>query len=162
MEAVGSAASIIAVIELSAKVATLCFQYSKEVKNAKSEIERLHGELDRLKKTLEGAQQPLKSPDGGLLRISQRLLVGLHGCSSQLTNLQTKLEKKLKPSTQRKMMSQFRITALKWPFESKDVDGIITTLAQYRDTLSTALVVDLAYVACYFLEFTWLIRSAGA
>jgi hypothetical protein len=41
MEAVGSAASIIAVIELSAKVASLCFQYSSAGKNARSDVERL-------------------------------------------------------------------------------------------------------------------------
>jgi hypothetical protein len=48
MEVVGSAASIIAVIDLSAKVASLCFQYSSAVKNARSNVERLQGELERL------------------------------------------------------------------------------------------------------------------
>jgi len=141
MDGLGSAAGIIAVLDLSAKVASLCFQYSKAVKNAKSDIERLCGELDRLNTTLEGARQLLQGPNGALLRTSQRLRDGLEGCSSQLAELQTKLEKKLGNSVTRKVVSRLGVYA-KWPLESKDVDRIITTLARYRDTLSAALTVD--------------------
>jgi hypothetical protein len=55
MAAVESAASIIAVINLSAKVASLCLQYYSVVKNARPDVERLQGELERLKTTLQGA-----------------------------------------------------------------------------------------------------------
>jgi hypothetical protein len=53
MDSVGLAVSV---IDLTAKVASLCFQYLNEVKNVESEIERLLGELDSLKIVLEGAQ----------------------------------------------------------------------------------------------------------
>jgi hypothetical protein len=56
MDGVGSTASVIAVIDLSAKVASHCFQYLNEVKNAKSDIERLLGGLDSLKIVLEDAR----------------------------------------------------------------------------------------------------------
>ncbi|EXM12294.1 hypothetical protein FOTG_19205 [Fusarium oxysporum f. sp. vasinfectum 25433] len=142
MDGLGSAASVIAVIDLSAKVASLCFQYYSAVNNAKTDIERLHGELDRLETILEGARQLLESPNGWCLQSSQRLRDGLSGCSSELITLETKLEKKLNPGTTRKVMSRFGVRALKWPFESNDVDGIIWTLEQYRDTLSSALTID--------------------
>jgi hypothetical protein len=60
MDGVGPAASVIAVIDRSAKVVSLCFQYLNEVNDAKSDIERLRGELDILKIVLEDARQLLQ------------------------------------------------------------------------------------------------------
>ncbi len=140
MEAVGSAASIIAVIELSAKVASLCFQYSSAVKNARSDVERLQAELEGLKTTLQGAQRLLESPNGKRLQTSQGLRNGLIGYSSQLSQLRSRLEEKLNPGSAR--MSRFGFRALKWPFESKEIDSIIKNLERFRDTLSAGLAVD--------------------
>jgi hypothetical protein len=142
MEVVGSAASIIAVIDLSAKVASLCFQYSAAVKNARSDVERLQGELERLRTTLQGAQRLLESPNGKRLQTSQGLWDGLNDCSSQLSQLRSRLEKKLNPGAARKAMSRIGLRALKWPFESKEIDSIINNLERYRDTLSAGLTVD--------------------
>jgi hypothetical protein len=41
MDGLSGAASIIAVVEISAKVVSLCVQYSVAVKDAKRDIERL-------------------------------------------------------------------------------------------------------------------------
>ena len=161
MDGVGSAASVVAVIDLSAKVASLCFQYLNEVKNAKSDIERLRGELDSLKIVLEDARRLLPFSNGTRLQTSQRLRDGLNGCSSQLTELQTKLEKKLNAGAARKTMSHLGIRALKWPFESKDVNGIITIIERYRDMLSMALTIDQTYVAAFSLDLPGLIWPTG-
>jgi hypothetical protein len=142
MEAVGSAASIIAVIDLSAKVASICFQYSAAVENARSDVERLQGELERLRTTLQGAERLLESPNGKRLQTSQGLWDGLDGCFSQLSQLRSRLEKKLNPGTARMAMRKFGLRALKWPFESKEIDRIINNLERYRDTLSAGLTVD--------------------
>lgn len=159
MDGLGAAANVIAVIDLTAKVASLCFQYSKAVKNAKSDIERLKGELDRLQTTLEGARQLLESPNGARLQTSQRLSDGLRQCSSQLLGLEIKLEKKLHTGPGRKIMRRLGVRALVWPFESKDVDGIIGILERYRDTLSAALAIDQTYVATSSLDLLMLMRS---
>jgi hypothetical protein len=82
MEGVGAAASIIAVIELSAKVASLCVQYSSAVKNAIPDIKRLQGELEGLNTTLQGARELLESPNGKSLKTSQDLVGGLTNCNS--------------------------------------------------------------------------------
>ncbi|KAK4161938.1 vegetative incompatibility protein HET-E-1 [Cladorrhinum sp. PSN259] len=142
MDGVGAAASIIAVIELSAKVASLGVQYSSAVKNAKSDIERLQVELQRLETTLQGARELLESPNGKSLKTSQGLVDGLANCSSQLTQLQSRLEKKLDGGSTRKVMRRLGFPALKWPFESKEINGIIKNLERYRDTLSAGLAVD--------------------
>jgi hypothetical protein len=137
-----AAASIIAAIDLSAKVASLCFQYYSAVKNAPSDVERLQGELETLKTTLRGAQRLLESPNGKRLQTSQGLRNGLIDCFSQLMELRSRLEKKLSPGSARKAMSRIGFRALKWPFESKEIDSIINNLERYRDTLSAGLAVD--------------------
>jgi hypothetical protein len=150
MDGVGSAASV---IDLTDKVTSLCFQYFNEVKNARSEIERLLRELDSLKIVLKSAQQLLQCPNGTRLQTSQRLCTELDGCFSQLTELQTALAKKLHARPTHRRMSLFSIHALKWPFESKDVNGFIATLKLYRDMISAALTIDQTYVAAFYLGF---------
>ncbi|KAF7892672.1 uncharacterized protein EAF02_000210 [Botrytis sinoallii] len=142
MEGLGAAANIIAVIELSAKIASICLQYSHAVKKAKADIERLQGELDRLKITLEGAQQLLMSPNSNRLHTSQRLHDGLRICDFQLKRLETRLEENLNIGKRNKVMSRFGIRSLKWPFESTEVNATITTFKNYRDELSAALSID--------------------
>ena len=100
MEAIAAGASIIAVMELSAKVASLCFEYSTAVKNAKSDIESMQGVANSLKTTLEDAQQLLKSPNGAGLPTSQKLRDWLASCSLQLIEL----EKKLGPGKRHQVM----------------------------------------------------------
>jgi hypothetical protein len=41
MDGLSGAASVIAVIDMSAKIVSLCFQYSMAVKDAKDDIERV-------------------------------------------------------------------------------------------------------------------------
>ncbi|KAK4646181.1 hypothetical protein QC761_0040130 [Podospora bellae-mahoneyi] len=142
MDGVSAAASIIAVIELSAKVACLCVQYSSDVKNAKADIERLQRELQGLGTTLQGARELLESPNGKSLKTSQGLVDGLTNCSSQLTQLQLRLEKKLHHGPARKAMRRLGFRALKWPFDSKEIDTIIKNLERYRGILSLGLAVD--------------------
>jgi hypothetical protein len=47
MDAVGVAASIIGIVELAAKLASVCLEYSRAVKNAQEDINRLCIELKK-------------------------------------------------------------------------------------------------------------------
>lgn len=152
MEGLGAAANVITVIELSAKIVSLCLEYSSAVKSAKSDIQRLIDELYTLKITLEGARQLLESPDGGRLRTSQRLRDGLSGCETQLRELERQLKDTLNVGRQQKAMNRLGFRALKWPFESKNVNDVIAIFERQRNTLSTALTIDQTYVIiCYLV-----------
>lgn len=146
MDGLSAAASVIALIQISQSVALLCSQYFTAVKNAKPDIERLQKEVDRLNTVLEGVQRILQGPNGAKLQTSQRLCDGLSGCFSQVNKLEKKLTDKLYVGKKDKVMSRFGYRALKWPFEKDEVDSIIQILEGYRDTLSAALGVDMAYV----------------
>ncbi|CAG1984567.1 unnamed protein product, partial [Fusarium graminearum] len=55
-EALGVASSVVDVVDLSASVFSLCLQYSREVKNAKDDIERLCEEIATFQATTEELQ----------------------------------------------------------------------------------------------------------
>jgi hypothetical protein len=138
MEGLGAAASVIAVVDLCAKVASLCFQYSLAVKDAKNDITRLQGEVKSLEDVLGEVKQLLDGPDGAKFSACQRLLEALRDGFSQLKTL----DERLNSGKTRKAMSRVGFRALKWPFESTQVDKVIKELEKCKQTVSLALQVD--------------------
>lgn len=137
-EALGVASSVIAVVDLSAKVFSLCLQYSREVKNAKGDIQRLCDEVATFQATTKELQTLIVGSRGKELKASQQFVSAIEDGRSRLE----KLEQQLQPSTGRKRMSRFGLRALKWPFESKDVQGTIGDLERCRGNISLALNID--------------------
>ncbi|KAJ4041197.1 hypothetical protein NW753_010605 [Fusarium oxysporum] len=137
-EALGVASSVIAVVDLSAKVLSLCLQYSREVKEAKDDIERLRKEVATFEATAEELKALLEGPRGTELKASQQLVSAMEDGYTMLG----KLEQRLRPSTGRKAMSRFGVPALKWPIESKDVKGTIQNLERCRGNISLMLTID--------------------
>ncbi|KAG7432247.1 Kinesin light chain [Fusarium oxysporum f. sp. raphani] len=137
-EAVGLTASVIAIIDLSAKVATLCLQYSTAVRNAKADITRLQTRLNDLGTSLEGVKELLDDRNNQALATSRKLVDSLDGCTSELAQLQSKLD----PGKARQAMRHFGLRALKWPFNSKEVSGIVSNLDHYKQTIILCLQVD--------------------
>ncbi|KAJ3523319.1 hypothetical protein NM208_g12500 [Fusarium decemcellulare] len=137
-EAVGLAASIIAIVQLSAKVGSLCLKYSGGVKNATRDIAVLRNAVKDLGTTFQGAQKLLERPNSQELATSQELRQSLLECQTELEQLRERLA----PGTTRKTMSKFGFRALKWPFDSKDVQEIITRLERYQRNITSALQID--------------------
>ncbi|PNP52690.1 hypothetical protein FNYG_15820 [Fusarium nygamai] len=137
-EALGVASSVIAVVDLSAKVLSLCLQYSREVKNARDDIERLREEVAAFQGTTEKLKALIEEPRGRELKASQQLTFAIEDGHSTLG----KLKQQLQPSTGRKAISRFGMRALKWPFESKYVEEAIQKLERCRRNISLALNID--------------------
>lgn len=138
MEGLGVAASVITVIELSAKIASVCVQYSRGVRHAAEDIDRLQHEVKSLQDMLQNVKQLLDGPNGPRFSASLRLSKEIDGCASELTTL----DQRLNPSKSRKAMSRVGFRALKWPFESKAVNEIIGRLERRKQLVSLALQVD--------------------
>jgi hypothetical protein len=149
MEGLGAAASIIAVVELAAKVGSLCLEYTSAVKSARSDIERLRQHTESLKITADGARNLLQGPHGARLETPQKLHETLIDTYSQLDDIATKLEAKLYTGRTTKAMRRVGLRALKWPFESKDVDKIIASLQRDQASFAAALQIDQAYAQTY-------------
>ncbi|RYP61640.1 hypothetical protein DL771_010059 [Monosporascus sp. 5C6A] len=137
-EAVGLAASVIAIIELSAKVANLCLEYSNAVRNARDDITCLRTRLEDLGTTLQGIQHLLDGRNNQELAMSRKLVDSLGDCTSELAQLQSRLD----PGKARKAMRRFGLRAFKWPFDSKEVSGIVSNLEHYKQTIMLCLQVD--------------------
>jgi hypothetical protein len=138
MDGLSGAASVIAVIDISAKIAALCFQYSIAVKDAKSDIERIERKVSDIKRVLKSIKKLLDGPRTARLSATHSLFKSLQQCLLELQEL----EKVLKPGKTRKTMSRFGVRALKWPFTSKQVESIISSMEGYEQTFTLALQVD--------------------
>lgn len=67
MDGLSGAASIIAVIDMSAKIISLCFQYSTAVKDSKKDIKRLQKKISNIKDVFGQVEQLLDGRNKTLL-----------------------------------------------------------------------------------------------
>jgi hypothetical protein len=148
MDGLAAAASIVAIIDVSAKVASLCFQYTKAVKNAKADIERMQRKTTDLTHILEELKQFLNGgPDKTRVSITPRLTESLQQCVWELQRIESKLNpqessKSLDPRGPRKMMHKLGLRALKWPLSSKELDKTMSALEGYQQTFVLAIQLD--------------------
>ncbi|KAI9862795.1 MAG: hypothetical protein M1813_004291 [Trichoglossum hirsutum] len=138
MGGLSGAASVIAVIDISAKILSLCFQYSVAVKDAKKDIECIQGKVTDIKAVFEKIKQLLDGQDRARLSTTHRLSDSLKECFRGLEELKAELE----PGKARKAMGRFGVRALKWPFTSKQIEKIISGLERYEQAFALALQVD--------------------
>lgn len=134
MESLAAAASVFALIDLAAKITSLCFQYSASVKDAKKDIERLQRKVSDISNVFEQVQQLLD----GRHKMGPDLPGSLKECLLQLENLKTQLE----PGKTRKAMRRVGVRALKWPFSRKEVEKLVASLESYEQICTLALLTD--------------------
>ena len=93
MDGISAAASIIAVIGLAAKIAPICLEYGRNIKNAKTDIVRLQVELRNLDSILEEAKNLCKGASKSSFGVSHQAVQNcLDDCSEDLSRLLDKLE----------------------------------------------------------------------
>ncbi|KAM3470458.1 hypothetical protein MY5147_006401 [Beauveria neobassiana] len=138
MDGLSVAASVIAVVDVSVKVITLCSQYSKAVANASADISRLETLLKGLKTTLDHAEALIKAPQGASLSTSQNLQEQLTACHSTLQKLHDKLDGGIARQTKHRLWTR----ALKWPFSRDEIDSMVSTLEHCHRRIMDGLLID--------------------
>jgi predicted nucleic acid-binding Zn-ribbon protein len=138
MDGVSAAASFITIIDRSAKIASLCYQYLVAVKDAKKDIEHLRQAVTNVKNVLEEIRRLVDRQDKARLSATRRLSDSLDDCQGRLDAIKTKQE----PRKTHKMMQRLRLQSLKWPFESSEVEKMVASLKEYQQTFNLALQVD--------------------
>ena len=140
MDPLSVTASIIAVIQISGAVVSICYEYRSAVKGAfkaairiTEEVKSLQDVLERLLKLVEletarGSSslptlRPLTEPGGALLR-----------CQEDLSALRDRLG-----SVQH---GNLLMKTLKWPLTERDVEKTIERLSIIKGTISLALITD--------------------
>ena len=141
MDGISAAASVIAVIEISGQVYSLCSKYYLEVKDARKDIKSLREELASLDEVLTKVVDLARVPSPNQLAILA-LLNQTEGpvqqCRAQLTDLVVKLEH----WQGKDKMKRFGLRALKWPFSSKEVNNCLLVIGRYKATFELALTAD--------------------
>ena len=138
MDGLSAAANVTAIVNISANIASLCFQYSVAVKDTRKDIDRLQRTVTDIKNVLEEVKQLLDRQDKTRLSTTHKLSDSLKECREQLQGLEVQLER----GKTRKAMHRFGVRALKWPFTNKQVEKTAASLEKYRQTFSLALQVD--------------------
>lgn len=78
MAEIGLAASVIALIDLAAKLGVLCSRYCADVKNARRDVRHILNEADRLAVTLREVERLLKGSNG-----AKSMPLGTYGALSR-------------------------------------------------------------------------------
>ena len=139
LDGVSAAASIVALIDTSLKVVSLCAEYYSHVKTAKKDIDRFSLELQAFIKVLHNLDKLARNPVGATsLCASISLNDDIKRCLLDLERLQKKLDQ----GKRQKPMSRHGIRAFKWPFESKELEKDIGVLERYKSIFNAALNID--------------------
>ncbi|OQD94832.1 hypothetical protein PENSOL_c023G07534 [Penicillium solitum] len=138
MDPLSSAASVIAVIQLTGSLVKLCGGYIQEVKDAREEIYTLQQTITGLQGTLQDLLHLLQSNDGMSLLTSSRLASNITHCFSNLHALEAKLD----PGKGKKLMRKVGLRALKWPLKRAEVQGAIQNLERFKTSFLLSLQVD--------------------
>lgn len=137
MEGVGAVANVVAVVNLSVKVATLCSQYAEDVRGGRHEIDELRDEVIALRRAAKSARRLLKDQHGASLEASRDMEDALR----ESLNVLRRLEENLQYSTGRRFMRLFRIRVLKWPFKRREANQRIKRIRRCTKRINSSLQV---------------------
>ena len=84
MDSVSAAASVVALVETSLKVVSLCAEYYSHVKNAKKDADRLCREVEAFISVLQNLDKLARSPGATRLFASRSLNKDIQQCSTHL------------------------------------------------------------------------------
>jgi len=142
MDGISSAASIIAVIQLTGSIVKICGSYIQEVKVARREIISFQQQVAELAEIFEKLSELPQKHNGTKLATSQRLVNDTTQCFAMLGVLR----KKIDPGAKRKAMSRLGLRAMKWPLKRAEVDKVMMDLERYKSLFTLSLLMDQTYV----------------
>lgn len=145
MEPLSCTASVIAIIQLTGSIVTICGGYIKEVKDAREDVTSLQQGITSLLEIVKKLKDLVQSQDGRELSTSQILINDTASCMSVLTLLRDKIDpENTRKST--KAMRKFGLRALKWPLKRAELERTLQDLERYKSSFILALQVDQTFV----------------
>ena len=139
MEGLGGAASVIAVVQISGKVLSLCWKYCADAKDAKPNIESLRDEILAVQDVLERTRALIEGSGANKL-VARKACIAR--CSPKLQEEFERLETILDLGKRRKAMHRIGLRALKWLLKKEYVNETLQFLERHKTTLLTALNTD--------------------
>ena len=132
--------SIAGLISISDLVFRAVFKYTREVKNAKSEVNALAQEINGLSSVLRvlqalAAELEAESGFDPALRIHY-----LNHCKKTLVKIEDRVKKASKSFSGSRVESTTR--QLKWPFSTSETKDLLNELSRHKETITAALSAD--------------------
>lgn len=133
-------ASLIAVVEASCKVISLCYEYRNAVKDAPLDIARAQSEVTSIRVIVENSLDLINinaDASAGLLpslRATARPGMPLMQCLDELKLLNTRLKPKKGWRARRDIII--------WPLKKNDLDRSLNVISGAKGTLQLALAAD--------------------
>ncbi|KAH0603479.1 uncharacterized protein H6S33_007801 [Morchella sextelata] len=135
-EAVGLAASILGIIHITTKVASLSYSYISGVKRAPDEIRKLADELKSLTTVLTTLSICANDHGPALLQIQGPL----QSCVSELLSIQIKLENSSIKAKGRWWDMSF--SRLQWPCEEQETLNYVSKIERFKNLVTLAMNAD--------------------
>ena len=153
-EAFGIAAGVIAVLQITNSILSICDDYKAAVRGASWELPGIQKEMKDLLTVLQ-TLEPLAanvSPLDPARFQTLALLSGPEGLLEACRKEIERLEKRLKSPDWMKRFGPRRqalVQSLRWPLKEAETKKTLDTISRFREILQMALVVDQTY-ACVF------------
>ena len=155
MDALSITANVIAVLQISHKIISICYDYASAVKGSSWELQRVTEEVQSLRNVLEALANLARKAEGASPTEESRLPTlkllcepGVGPLSRCLLLLET-LESKLAPPSWGGSVGSKRralIQALGWPLKEGNTKKTLEEIARFKATLGLAVAADHAYV----------------
>jgi hypothetical protein len=139
MDPISLVGTLIAIVQISSKLVSVCYEYRTGVKGARREISHILDEIIVVRTLVERLIDVAEQSDDAALH-SLKAVNGpnapLQRCLEELKDLKSalKLNGDLKP----------RSVALLWPLKQKEVEGRLAALGRIKATLQLAVGADTA------------------
>ena len=165
-EGIGLAASVIAVLQITNSVISVCYDYTAAAQGASWELPRIRNELDNLRTVLQtleplAKQAELANPATGTRTSTLALLCGTEGVLEKCLRELKRLDEKLKSPSWSDGYGPKRkavIQVLRWPLQKADTEKALKAISRYKDILATAIAGDELFVLdsrFYLIYSTW-------
>ena len=135
MNKVNTTASVVTLIKTSLKIVSLYAEYYSHIKNTKKDAKRLCLEIRVFINILQNLDKLARNPEVIKLFASKLFSDDIRQYLIYLERLQKKLE----PEKNRKIINRCEIRALKWSFKSKKLEKDLDIFEKYKSIFTAAL-----------------------
>jgi len=152
VETFGLVGSIIAIVQISKTIVSLCQFYIGAVKDASTDLRVIYIEVSTLKgiaKSLQYLTQP-NIANSALLEELAAVTGPIEGCRKALKELETLLPPVAasvngKGSKRRKLKDATKVLA--WPLKASKAKKLLQEIIHYKTTINLALTAEFVYVS---------------
>lgn len=147
VEPIGLVGTLIAIVQISSKVVSICYEYRRSVKSAPREISQILEEVTSLRNIVEKLANIAETDEEPTSLPSLRAMTEDNGplstCLSEIESLKTQL----KPEKGWKAKGK----ALLWPLKQVEVNEHLQIIGRVKGTLQLAMSADNAYGTLFAL-----------